>query len=274
MVAQLFRLQLPVSLVMQSFSLKMELICRAFKDGEMGGRDVCVSVAEMANGKPELFEMASMMLEPVKDGAAVLREFQENGGIVSNVPKCWTKPLPPSHDLAFDIKEILPSNDISNALSLLDSSGTNIVYRLTNRPTYEPAVAMLMWQHDNSHQKYWLNCLTRSTDLLTLAKALLEKGKHIHDPCNFTRAAVSTFGTDCSNLSPIPAQKGKNTNVAQKIASIQRRPSCLASRRRVIINDKDFDLCFLFHAALELDVLSDFMSDEQRAKKGNAILAK
>ena len=62
MVAQLFRLQLPVSLVMQSFSLKMELICRAFKDGEMGGKDVCLLVAEMANGKSELFEMASMML--------------------------------------------------------------------------------------------------------------------------------------------------------------------------------------------------------------------
>ena len=56
--------------------------------------------------------------------------------------------------------------------------------------------------------------------------------------------------------------------MAQKIASIQRRPACLASRQRVIINVKDMDQYYLFHAALELEVLC------KRAGKGNAVLAK
>ena len=234
----------------------------------MGGRDLAVFVEEMAEEKPELWELASMMSEQIKDGASILRQYREDGAeLVTNAPKCWTSPLHPTHDVRLEYHEV-KSKNIADAITKVSSTAgdVHLAYRLVNRPTYEPMVALLMWQFEDSHAKFWLNCTSMDAEKMELATAILDKIKYVHDYAKFQRAAFSSFKTDLTTLQSIPAQKGKNINVAQKLASRQRRATCLATRQRVIRSEKDIDSCFLFHFALELDILCDYMHDERAGK--------
>ena len=98
LIASMFGLQYPAVLSLQSFPLNMASILRSFKVGKVGSRDLARAVEEMTESKPQLWEVASMMAEKIRDGAAVLRQFREFGETtISNALKCWSNPLPQGH---------------------------------------------------------------------------------------------------------------------------------------------------------------------------------
>ena len=182
-MALMHQLRLPVILSLQLFPVKMEAALAAFRGGEMGGRDLAVFVEEMAEEKPELWELASMMSEQIKDGASILRQYREDGAeSVTNAPKCWTSPLHPTHDVRLEYHEV-KSKNIADAITKVSSTAgdVHLAYRLSNRPTYKPMVALLMWQLEDSHTKYWLNCTSMDAEKMELATAILDKIKYVHD---------------------------------------------------------------------------------------------
>ena len=268
LVASHFNLKFPRVLLLQSFPSKMESILRSFKVGDVGSRDLAVAVAELAEDKPHLWELASMMSEDYRDGAAVLRQFREGGETtVSNAPMCWTTPLGPTHQVQLQFKEILNGESTDDAKRAIEAADghINLVFRLTNRPAHGHRVAALMWQLPNSHNKFWLNCLEVTAGKKSLVQLLLNKCKYVDNSTAFQSAMLYTFKTDKSTLASIPGIKDRSANVWRTLATVQRRASCQATKKRIIKNTGDMDEAFLFHFSWELDILADYMSDFERA---------
>ena len=263
LIASMFGLQYPTVLSLQSFPLNMASILRSFKVGEVGSRDLARAVEEMTESKPQLWEVASMMAEEIRDGAAVLRQFREFGETtISNAPKCWSNPLPQGHRVELLYEEVRAGQSTTDANCAIEATDGHITiaFRLINRPTHGPGIAVLTWQLPDSHKKFWLDCLLNTAEKKALVQELLKKCKYVDDSCSFQTALYFTFGITMTSLASIPGLKGHNANVAQKLASAQRRASCQATKRRIIINRDDMDEAFLFHLAWELDIVSDYMS--------------
>ena len=104
--------------------------------------------------------------------------------------------------------------------------------------------------------------------LLTLdpINAIISKGKYIDNTGHFSQAIYNSFKIIIPELISFPSV-GIKDNVTRKIAAVQKRSKCLATRRRLIKNRNDMDGAFLFHLAWELDIISDFVADLKRADK-------
>ena len=260
--ASIYRLQYPLNLTLQSLPLRMGLVITAFRSGEMGSRDMVRAMGELAERRPEVWEMASRMAESTKGGASALREYREEGeNSVTNAPRCWTTPPQASHDAYFDYEEIVEGRSMVAAATKIDGTDEEIsvVYRLTNRPTYPPHVAALMWQFPGCDKKYWLDCLKLSPEGNRLATSLLLKCKNIQDVSNFKQLTTYQFNVALPDIKSIPAPAGRRARVVNKVATCKGRPSCVATRQRLILNRKDMNECFLFHLAWELENLHEYM---------------
>ena len=89
LVASHFALPFPPKLVSQQFALNMRLVLKAFKEEEMGGRDLVVAITELTGKEEALWELASMMAENEKDAAETLLLHREKGKkAIANTPKC------------------------------------------------------------------------------------------------------------------------------------------------------------------------------------------
>ena len=213
----MFRLQFPAVLSLQSFPSNMASILRLFKVGELGSRDLARAVAKMTESKPQLWEVASMMEEEIRDGAAVLRQFREYGETtISNALKCWSTPLPQSHRVELHYDEIRAGKSTTDAKCAIEATDGHIAlaFRLTNRPTHGPGIASLIWQLPDSHKKFWLDCLHNTAEKKALVEGLLKKCKYVDDSCSFQTALYFTFRITMTTLASIPGLAGQNANVA------------------------------------------------------------
>ena len=174
LVAACFGLPFPPKLIKQHIPLNLGLAFAAYKKGEMGSRDLAVTAAEMARDNPKLWELASGIVAERRGAAATLREFQEKGGLaISNVRHCWTNPLPKTH-LSLRWTGLVDEGQLGRARTEVESSSgiVSIAYRLTNRPTYAPNIAAIIYQFGNLEQKFWLSCLK-----VTSGKRLLKRNE-------------------------------------------------------------------------------------------------
>ena len=78
-MASHFRLPFPPKLVSLHFALNMRLVLKAFREEEMGRRDLAMATAELTGKEDALWELASMMAEDEKDATETLLQYREKG---------------------------------------------------------------------------------------------------------------------------------------------------------------------------------------------------
>ena len=252
LVSAHFRLPFPPKLLSMHFASSMGLVLTAFQGEQLGGRDLAVSVNEMVEGTPALWEMASMMSETKFGGAAILRDYREKREeAILNIPNCWSSPPLASHGVPLQFTEITSEQQMSDARAAIVATTRtiHIVYRNINRPTFNPYFAAMMWQFHGSEEKFWINCLNPPKDLEELVEALIGKAECIYEAGIFQAATFNTFNISLPNLCSIPTPKHKSAKVPRRMATVQHKRQCLATRQRVIRQREDMDACFLYHLA-------------------------
>ena len=250
----------------------MGLVLTAFQEDEMGSKDLGLAVEELVDGKTQLWELASMMAEAKVGGAAALLQFREGGKTtLHNTPHCWTSPPTPSHRVPLEYEEITLTS-MTNAMNNIATTSDKIhlVYRLINRPTRCPSIAVIMWQYDGENKKLWIDCQSAPEAFKALMEALISKAKRVHEASIFGVAVYNTFKILAPQLESISPPKGKGNKDPRRISTAHRREKCVATRKRLIKDRTDIDNCYLYHLAWELDLVArheEFVNQGGRASK-------
>ena len=257
LVASHFKLPFPPKLISQQFALITRLILNAYKEEEMGGRDMVIAISELTRKEDALWELASMMAEDEK-GAAVLQYREEGKKAIANTPKCWSTPGTPLHQArSIEYNEIDSPQRMIEAKSVVESSSgiIHVAFRLVNRPAHGPYLAVVMFQTEEGLEKSWLDCLDPPRESIPLIESIISKSRYAHNAGELQVAIFNTFRVLLPALTSIPALLAKGAKYPKELAAKIRKQRCLATRKRVILARKDMDECFLFHLSLELDLV-------------------
>ena len=141
---------------------------------------------------------------------------------------------------------------------LRDEKGpVTVSYRLLNDPRFPKSLSAVMWQLPNSNEKFWIPFSRELGESgMGVMDALLGTDLVLVDLCHFSEAVQN-----CLHKSPKTERIAKGTlkggrgHILQRLAKDRRIVACLATSSRPIIDDRDFDSCFLWHMAHELDLL-------------------
>ena len=250
----------------------MGLVLTAFQEDEMGSRDLGLAVEELVDGKEQLWELASMMAEAKVGGAAAIFQFRKGGpATLHNTPNCWTLPPTPSHRNQLEYEEITADSMI-NAIREISTTKDEIhlAYRLTNRPTFNPSLALIMIQFNGANKKFWVDCQDNPECSKALMEAIVAKAKRVHEASIFGIAMYNTFKILAPQLESISPPKGKGNKDPRRMATVHHREKCVATRKRLMKDRTDIDDCYLYHLAWELDLIArheEFMNQGGRASK-------
>ena len=157
---------------------------------------------------------------------------------------------------SFRLTEIDSPQRMVEAKSVVESSSgiIHIAFRLVNRPTHGPYHSVIMWQTDDSREKFWLDCLNPPKESVPLVEAIVTWSRFAHNAGVLQTATFNTFQVLLPELISIPALCEKGAKHPKELAKRIRGQRCLATCKRVVSGRKDIDECFLFHLALELEL--------------------
>ena len=113
-----------------------------------------------------------------------------------------------------------------------------------------------MWQIEGDDIKWWMPVWRDlGVEEGAVFDALLESSLVVLNVSKFWEAAITCRGKKpaIENM-PKGAMKGRG-NTLSRIAQFKKLKHCDATSYRPIVDEQDFDECYVYHMAYELDVL-------------------
>ena len=133
----------------------------------------------------------------------------------------------------------------------------SVAYRLLNDPRYLVSLSVLMWQTKQSSVKFWMPVYSNMEDILQkVVDAVLDSELMLVDLCKFELAVLNCLHkTPKVKRIPKGIIKGGRGPTMEFLAKKGKRLACGATSERPIVNEKDYDDCYLWHLANEVDLL-------------------
>ena len=162
------------------------------------------------------------------------------------------------HKREFGIRRVDVENAAAAATALRDTGGrVTVVFRLLNEPRLLDSLVAVMWQLPGDGTKWWMPVWRDLSDALTdVVDALLEADLVVLNLSLFREATFNCLGKrpKTKELSR-GTIKGGRGNQLRRIGNEQGIVPCFASFYRPIESESDFDECYVFHMAMELDLM-------------------
>ena len=132
-----------------------------------------------------------------------------------------------------------------------------VSYRLLNDPRFPKSLSAVMFQLPDSNEKLWMSVPRElGKPGMGVMDALLETDLVLVDLCHFSEAVQNSLRkAPKTERIAKGTLKGGRGHILQRLAKDRKIVACLATSSRPIVDDSDFDSCFLWHMAHELDLL-------------------
>ena len=212
------------------------------------------SVKWLVGEDKDLREAASVMF---RDSPwASLTWMKDEQDATTTLP-CWEN-KDVQHQQVFETERITESTAEAAAAALKDATGeVTVTFRLLNDDRFPPTLAAIMWQLPQSSVKYWMSAWRDAGEAERgVLEALFRSSLLVIDISHFREAAYN-----CLGVMPVTKRIAKGTivggrgNALARIAQLKRVKFCAASSHRPVVDENDFDQCYKFHMAHELEIL-------------------